>query len=441
MAGNIGLDFNSLGIVKVDGAGSTWDTKIDMLSSGWIAVGANATGVLKITNGGTVLGSYVEIRRGILSVDGVGSSLIVTGNTLTGSPGHLRVYTNGMLSITGGGTVTTDYLYGDLVFIDVGHGSSLVVGGGTGIISDMCGIVASAGVPAGNTYTPVSARDGHFVGIGGTLASDCSSQFTVSPVVEGTAGSPVSIDLASEQRVLVGDDPTGWNMGASFLHKTSSSTLSFTGTVESGGTLSGLLQPGETVLSGWELSADGAYAAGEPMYLSFDVGHAQLLDELQLWSLDGDGWTNLDAYDLTYDRTYASWTATAMGTYAVTGKLVLDGDANRDGSTNGTDLNAVLSNYNAGGNATWAMGDFNGDGSVNGSDLNAVLSNYNQSLPSAATAVPEPAGSVLADGPGTGWACFVDASQTHVVKGIHPRNGGNAERCGQCVPTQSMGTR
>ena len=70
---------------------------------------------------------------------------------------------------------------------------------------------------------------------------------------------------------------------------------------------------------------------------------------------------------------------------------MLDGDANRDGSTNGTDLNAVLSHYNTGSDATWAMGDFNGDGSVNGTDLNTLLSNYNQSLPAATSAVPEPA--------------------------------------------------
>jgi autotransporter-associated beta strand protein/T5SS/PEP-CTERM-associated repeat protein len=71
---------------------------------------------------------------------------------------------------------------------------------------------------------------------------------------------------------------------------------------------------------------------------------------------------------------------------------VLSGDANRDGSVNGTDLNTVLSNYNQTG-LTWNAGDFNGDGSVNGTDLNTVLSNYNQSVSvgaSVGAAVPEP---------------------------------------------------
>ena len=81
-------------------------------------------------------------------------------------------------------------------------------------------------------------------------------------------------------------------------------------------------------------------------------------------------------------------------------ELALDGDANRDGTVNGGDLNTVLSNYNKTG-MTWAQGDFNGDGTVNGADLNAVLSNYNQSLDlsggsSVVAAAPEPSSLLLA---------------------------------------------
>ena len=47
------------------------------------------------------------------------------------------------------------------------------------------------------------------------------------------------------------------------------------------------------------------------------------------------------------------------------------GDANLDGTTDGADLNIVLSNYNKtdpGGMVGWQKGDFNGDGVVDGSD-------------------------------------------------------------------------
>ncbi len=57
---------------------------------------------------------------------------------------------------------------------------------------------------------------------------------------------------------------------------------------------------------------------------------------------------------------------------------VLYGDANQDGVVNGSDLGAVLANFNKTG-MSWSQGDFNGDGTVNGADLGVVLANFNQS--------------------------------------------------------------
>jgi hypothetical protein len=67
------------------------------------------------------------------------------------------------------------------------------------------------------------------------------------------------------------------------------------------------------------------------------------------------------------------------------------GDANRDGSVNGADLNIVLSYYTQPGQ-NWNHGDFDGNGMVNGADLNVVLSNYNQGagLAAGGESVPEP---------------------------------------------------
>ncbi len=80
----------------------------------------------------------------------------------------------------------------------------------------------------------------------------------------------------------------------------------------------------------------------------------------------------------------------AAQTHAFLLTPAMPGDANLDGTVNGVDLDAVLSNYNKTG-MTWAQGDFNGDGVVNGVDLDIVLSNYNKTagVPSMA-AVPEP---------------------------------------------------
>jgi hypothetical protein len=86
-------------------------------------------------------------------------------------------------------------------------------------------------------------------------------------------------------------------------------------------------------------------------------------------------------------------TLTASSSFFLTG---MAGDANVDGSVDGSDLNAVLSNYNLTG-MSWGQGDFNGDHTVDGSDLNTVLSNYNSTgwAASMAVAVPEPASIVL----------------------------------------------
>jgi hypothetical protein len=73
--------------------------------------------------------------------------------------------------------------------------------------------------------------------------------------------------------------------------------------------------------------------------------------------------------------------------------VLLPGDANLDGTVNGTDLNTVLSDYNLTG-MTWFQGDFNGDGTVNGADLNVVLSNYNLAL-AASAAAAEPSALVI----------------------------------------------
>ena len=89
---------------------------------------------------------------------------------------------------------------------------------------------------------------------------------------------------------------------------------------------------------------------------------------------------------------YSLWMTSAS-------ELALDGDADRNGTVNGGDLNIVLENYNRTG-MDWSHGDFNGDGTVNGGDLNAVLANYNKSLSvsgsSVVAAVPEPSGFWLA---------------------------------------------
>ena len=73
------------------------------------------------------------------------------------------------------------------------------------------------------------------------------------------------------------------------------------------------------VLSGWDFSTTNyAVSASNPVYLSLKVGPLTDWDDLKIWHFDGSAWTNYAATDLTYDGTYASFTATGFSGYAVT---------------------------------------------------------------------------------------------------------------------------
>jgi len=73
---------------------------------------------------------------------------------------------------------------------------------------------------------------------------------------------------------------------------------------------------------------------------------------------------------------------------------ILDGDANRDGTVDGTDF--LTWQRNAGSSGDWSDGDFDGNGIVNSADLTLLEAEYGNSSPLiSALAVPEPA-SILA---------------------------------------------
>jgi T5SS/PEP-CTERM-associated repeat protein len=325
--GYIGYYPGSLGKVGVTGPGSMWT------SSYALYVGYHGTGTLNVTNGGTVsnsngcLGCFSG-SPGAVRVDGGGSRWTNGGYLLVGGSG------SGTVSISGGGAVTTtgsvSINSSSLLAIDVGGGSSLGVSGSAGTITNSGKIrfLAGAGVAAGSIWSPISAGTwggtGTYQAVGGTW-SGSTHQFTVSDVQSGMAGGSVTIDLGQKQRILVSGGPSGWALGGSFLMKTSPSPLTFTATPISDGPLAGLgglLDPGDGVLGGWTLSATGSYAAGDPAYLSFGVGGGESLGDLSVWQYANGTWAKYDAFDLTYDQTYASFTVTGMGTYAVAGLAV-----------------------------------------------------------------------------------------------------------------------
>ena len=160
--------------------------------------------------------------------------------------------------------------------------------------------------------------------------------------------------------------------------------------------LTGLLPPGDSVMSGWTCSTTG-YASGSPAYLSLGGtgnGGGFYPSGLEVWSYSGSTWSPFSADDLTYDGTFASFTVTSFGSFAVTGLAVMPGDANRDGQVDINDLTVVLTNFGRTG-CGWSQGCMDGNpaGTVDVNDLTIVLSNFGQSAaspPIGLAAVPEP---------------------------------------------------
>ncbi len=452
----LGYNSGSTGTATVSGAGSTW-------TSSQVQVGCYGTGTLNVVNGGTVYesstvpfevgysgpgtlnvtGGTVNVNQsapfcvgyggsgrlyvtgggtvdsgqgfigynsgsaGAVTVDGAGSTWGISGNLAVGS----NIASS--LSISGGAAVTANGLSinsaASLVAIDVGRGSSLALGFGHGTISNSgtVRVLAGAAVPAGNTYSPISAAtwsgSGTYQAVGGTWNAT-SHQFIVSATQAGTAGTPVVVDLSQEQRMFVTDSATGATIGASFLAATSSTPITFNGSLPGGSlltSLTGLLPPGDSVMSGWTCSTTG-YASGNPAYFSLaGVGNGGGFypSGLEVWTSSGSTWSPFSADDLTYDGTFASFTVTSFGSFAVTGVAVMPGDANRDGSVDINDLTIVLTNFGQTGMG-WSQGTMDGDptGTVDINDLTLVLTNFGQTAGSSAAsraAVPEPSALVL----------------------------------------------
>jgi large repetitive protein len=324
-SGHIGEWSNSTGAVMINGTSSTWSNTSNL------DVGYSGSGTLSIANGGSVSNSsgyiaYNSGSTGMVIVNGVGSTWTNSSSIYVGSLGK------GTLKVSNGGVVTAKSASinsQSLLAIDVGNGSRLTVNNGSGTLTNNGKVRLSAGSGAATGgYQPILA--GTWSGTGtcqalGGVWNSSSHLFTVSDLVTGTAGTPVAItNLVDTQRMLIsddGEDGTGWTVGAGFAATTTPTSLTLTATVMTEdvvAALQNLLNPNQSVLSAWDFESGAGYTQGDPVYLSFGIGANQLSDSLRIWHHDANGWTSYAASDLTYDGTYASFTATGFSGYAVT---------------------------------------------------------------------------------------------------------------------------
>ncbi|BBO70965.1 hypothetical protein DSCA_48950 [Desulfosarcina alkanivorans] len=327
---SLGIASGSVDTAIIDGVGSTWT------NSSYLSVGCAGTATMSITNGGAVTSSSGQIGWG----GGGKGTVTVDGSTWTMSESLLMGYDcTGELSITNGGTVTSSYAfvgYGTgsgttIVTVDVD--SELKVGSADdswkGTISNIETIRLVAGAGAGSgTYTPMSygtmEGDGSVQALGGVW-DETAHTITVSDAVtaRGAGGATASLVLTGNQRALITDSGTGKAVGASFMGGDASTAITLTATAVSGVNFASLesriAEIEEKILSAWSFSTDGyTVSADHPVYLSLYADSAGGLLSLTIWHRMSGEWIEYDASGLTFDGTYASFTVTELGEYAVT---------------------------------------------------------------------------------------------------------------------------
>ncbi len=182
---------------------------------------------------------------------------------------------------------------------------------------------------AGSQFFPVAAGtwsgSGVYQALGGTWNTSTHA-FTVSQTLISTSGTPVTIDLAQQQRVFVGENTNDWTAAASFLAKTGTgNAFDFTATAVDGSDLNALntlLEPGQSVLSSWNFTATGSgYNPYDPIYLSLGIPLNLSRTDLRLWRFSSGNWSSYTAADLTSASGYAGFLITGLSGYAVTASL------------------------------------------------------------------------------------------------------------------------
>ncbi|BCA57079.1 hypothetical protein W02_42190 [Nitrospira sp. KM1] len=330
----VGRYTTGTGRVILDGPGSSWTMGIGGLQVGTGMAGGpgpGGVGLVTVTNGATmtnqgeaILG-YTLPATGTVMVNGTGSTFTSAFDLYIGRDGAGRVSITDGAKFQGGPVNINSQ---SLLTVDVGTGSSVVSTApfvlpqlnNNGTIRTVAKATAANG-----TYTPI-VTSGAWDGTGkvqavGGVWNNATHTMTVSTAATGQAGIATTIDRSVTQRILITDGATGKQVGASFQAAIAPANLSLTASLMNNGQLSllqGLLDPGKAILSGWDFSATG-YTAGDPVYLSLQIGADQKFYDLDVWHYDGTSWAKYLNTDLAYDNTFASFVATGFSGYAISG--------------------------------------------------------------------------------------------------------------------------
>jgi autotransporter-associated beta strand protein len=339
--------------------------------------GLAVSGTIALGNSSSYWGHLIQSVSSSLSADTEIIGVANSSSYITQGAG-----TNTVNSLQFGAAGGTYNLNGGTLVVGVGSitssggAANFNLGGGT----LRAGADFSSSVPMALTAATTSTIDTQFgtVTLSGALSGGATA--AVNKVGGGTL-------LLTGANTYAGDTTVGngtLTISGSALLDINNSSLAFskflgTGALNLNGTLKFNVADVTDTSGSWQV------VAASTLSENYGGAFAVELADGTAFTKSGDVWTHAAPASGTWTFTPSTGALTLTST-----PTYLPGDANRDGTVNGSDLNTVLSNYNqtvAG--DTWSYGDFNGDNAVNGTDLNTVLSNYNQSL-GVGAAVPEP---------------------------------------------------
>ncbi len=197
--GYIGAYAGASGTVTVDGAGATFNVTQDLF------VGYEGTGILNITNGGTVnpgekYGITIASQGGSSGTVNVNNSILAVANSeiLVGNIG------NGILNITNNGTVTTDT---DMTIADNALSTSAATVSGSG-----SSLTIENSTDANNLYVGLGGSGSLTISGGGTVTTNTTGSNAYIGYTNGSNGT-VTIDGTGSSwdshHLYVGEDGTG----------------------------------------------------------------------------------------------------------------------------------------------------------------------------------------------------------------------------------------
>lgn len=207
----------------------------------------------------------------------------------------------------------------------------------------------------------------------GGVWNDEEKTFTVAAPVMAGRGETNTIDLLSQQRMMIGD-----NLEMVFSPTAVSTPMDVTVTAIEGQDLSGFraqLADGEQFLAGYDFDLN-TLPSGSSVQLAMQITPGLNVEQVQIW-YEGEwsGWEAIVLDDFIIEDDWAIFTVNAFSAYAISTDGLISGDANKDGLVNVGDLGILSTYYGMESDATWEMGDFNGDGKVDVGDL-GILSTY-----------------------------------------------------------------